>query len=56
MQYSTFYGTAESVMCDVIKIRLKGRMRGDLVKETHKEEMGNRRILMTSHMTLSAIL
>ena len=32
-------GTAESVMCDVIKIRLKGRMRGEKGKENHKKEM-----------------
>ena len=44
--------TLESVMCDVIKIRLKGGMRGEEGKETPKKEMDNRRIFMMSHMPL----
>ena len=46
---------AESVMCDVIKIRIKGRMRGEVGKETPKKEIDNRRIFMTSHITLSTV-
>ena len=30
-------------------------MRGEVGKETPKKEMDNRRICMTSHMTLSAV-
>ena len=44
----------ESIMCDVIKYVLKGRLRGEVGKETPKKEIDNRRIFMTSHMTLSA--
>ena len=29
----------ESVMCDLIKIRLKGRMRGEVGKKTPKKEI-----------------
>ena len=46
-------GALESVMCDVIKISLKGGMRGELGMETPEKEMDNRRISMTSHMTIS---
>ena len=49
-------GTAEIVMCDVMKIRQKKeRMRGEVGKETTKKDMDNRRIFMTLHMTLSAV-
>ena len=41
----------ESVMCDVIKIRLKRKVR-EVGKETSKKEMDKRRIFMTSHMTI----
>ena len=33
-------GTAESVICDVINISLKGRMKGEEVKEIPKKEIG----------------
>ena len=39
--------TVESVMCDVIEIRLKRRMRVEVRKETPKQEIYNRRICMT---------
>ena len=32
-------GDTESVMCDVIKIRIKGKMTGEVGKETHKNKM-----------------
>ena len=46
-------GTAESIMCDVIKKRIKRKMRVEVGKETPKKEMYNRCIFMTSHMTHS---
>ena len=48
------FGYAESVMCDVIKIRLKRKRRGEVGMETPIKEMDNWRIFMTSNMTLSA--
>ena len=49
-------GTAESVMCDVLKIRIKRKDdRSGVGKETPEKEIDNRRIFMTSHMTISAV-
>ena len=42
----------QSVMCDVIKIGLKGRMRGELGKKTLKRD-GFKHMFLTSHITLS---
>ena len=46
-------GKVESGMCDVKKGQ-RWRIRGEVGKETHKKEMANKRILMTSHMALFA--
>ena len=43
-------------MCDVIKIRQMKEKRGEIGIETPKKTMDNRRIFMTSHMTLSSAL
>ena len=43
-------------MCDVIKIRLKRGMKGEVGKETPKKRDGPRHIFMRSHMTLSSAL
>ena len=55
MKMYQFVGTAENVMFDGIKYVWKDWMRGEVGKETPQKEMDNKRIFMTSHMTLSTV-
>ena len=48
-------GDMENVTCDVMKICLKGRIRGEVRKETLKKD-GFRRIFITSQMAFSYLL
>ena len=55
IQKKLFLARVESVIYSVIKKRLKWKDGGEVGKETPKKEMDNKRIFMTSYMTLSII-